>query len=86
MKQVLNWSIKINDDEQYVGAGRVVLVGPGVMGDELRVWTEETETEPDQRVVRVFGTGHNIPNAAVHLGSVVAKPFVWHVYDVGWAE
>ena len=31
--------------------------------------------------LRTFGTGHDIPDDAAYLGTVVDEPFVWHVFS-----
>lgn len=28
----------------------------------------------------ICGTGHDLPDGAEHIGSVVMPPFIWHVY------
>jgi hypothetical protein len=30
----------------------------------------------------IFGTGHEIPDSAVHIGSIQDGPFVFHIYEV----
>lgn len=32
------------------------------------------------RLFRVFGTGQDIPEGAVYVGTTLDGPFVWHVY------
>lgn len=53
----------------------------------LTIWAEvDSAGDPSQltRMLFVVGTGHPIPvEAGEHLASVVAPPFVWHVYNGG---
>lgn len=37
----------------------------------------------DEHTLSVFGTGHPMPEffKERHLGTILAPPFVWHVYD-----
>lgn len=34
-----------------------------------------------RRHVQVFGTGHRVPKGWQPIGSAVAEPFVWHVFE-----
>lgn len=87
MKRVLRWDVKINDDEQEIGGGKVVHVDcrpdqyvPGP-ARRVEVWTEEEI--PDgmpltefgdllTRTVRVFGTAHPIAEGfGKHIGSAL---------------
>lgn len=79
MSQVYRWPLGIHDEPQTIGGGSVALVGLGPEG-HLNVWT--IESAGSTRQVRIFGTGHPLPIGAVHLGSAVMDPFVWHVFDV----
>lgn len=79
-KRVLKWTVPVDDRSHEIGGGPVVGVAAQGAWDEVVVWTEETDPAPT-RTVRVYGTGHEIPEASRHLGSVVAGIFVWHVYE-----
>jgi hypothetical protein len=90
-KRVLKWVVPVDDETHRIGSGPVVLVecqsGPGL----VMVWTEEYDRSPAQdREVQVYGTGHDIPLFAEHLGSVMVKlgvgPLVWHVYALPKTE
>lgn len=88
-RRVLKWDVLVDDREHEIGGGRVRLVACQHSHDVVQVWTEETD-HPDwefaarPRMVRVFGTGQPLPEAANHLGSVVTAggALVWHVYEV----
>lgn len=52
-----------------------------------RIWVEQ---HPDkgwpqinytERKFYIYGTGHDIPGAAEHVGTFKDGPFVWHVYE-----
>lgn len=53
--------------------------GPGL----LSVWVEVTPgREQVERHLLVVGTGNPMPlDAGDHVGTVVALPFVWHVFE-----
>lgn len=68
-------------------ASRVVYVGVDPVGaqDGPTVWVECSpdlaDDDPGSFTVAAFGTGHDIPDAWSHLGSVVTPVgLVWHVY------
>jgi len=47
------------------------------------MWLEvPDETEEKSHTFRIFGTGHDIPNSAIHCGSLLNAGFVWHIYEV----
>lgn len=48
------------------------------------VWAEVTPEgkETDARKLRVFGTGHPIPDEATYVGTAPSAPFIWHVYEL----
>lgn len=47
------------------------------------VWAEVDDQEaPAPRTFAIVGTGHALPDGAVHVGTYDAEPFVWHVYDM----
>lgn len=51
------------------------------------VWVEQWlpekghEFRTEQVVFEVFGTGHEIPVGATHIGSVIEGMYVWHLYQ-----
>lgn len=56
-----------------------------MQGGDLCLWFEhDTDRPVKTRKFRVFGTGHPIQefNTRVWRATVVAAPFVWHVYEV----
>ena len=43
------------------------------------------KVDPDEKnnkdvIVRIVGTGHDVPPNTLHVGSFVQNPFVWHVF------
>jgi hypothetical protein len=45
------------------------------------IWMEvDTQNPPENFVVNVIGTGHDLPTLGAHAGSFLQGPFVWHVY------
>lgn len=50
--------------------------------NNLRVWAVVHPTEPlEKRRLRIAGTGHPVQASARYIGSAVAPPFAWHVFE-----
>lgn len=49
----------------------------------VTVWFEDHDTPIKGMSVKVFGTGHQIPERAEYVGTVRTEVgFVWHVYSM----
>jgi hypothetical protein len=61
----------------------VVHVGTDPKGF-LCIWfeTELTDELLFPRTFKTFGTGHDLPEEAMHIGTYIDSPFVWHIYEV----
>lgn len=83
-KRVLKWEVPVDDETHEISGGPVVHVACQHTADVVMVWTEESDLTLAPRTVRVFGTGHPIPKAATHIGSVVTAggALVWHLYEL----
>jgi hypothetical protein len=75
---VLKWDVPVDNNYHPIGAGPVVHVACQGSPYIVQVWTEDSAS--GHRAARVYGTGQPVPDDDVHLGSVLAGPFVWHVY------
>lgn len=71
---------------QLPPGSRVVHVAPGENSETLQFWIERgIDGDIMNRQHRpanfyVFGTGHNIPDHFLHVGTAIMEPFVWHLY------
>lgn len=83
MPRVLKWEVAVDGEPHEVGAGPALHVAcQGGNPTIVYVWTAEddrTLAAPPPRA-RAFGTGHEVPEDAVYLGTAVADPFVWHLF------
>ena len=53
---------------------------------EPTIWAEVDPTAPNERATfQIFGTGDDVPDAAYHVATWDAEPFVWHLYDMRYA-
>lgn len=62
----------------------VVHVGLCPQTNNPAMWVDDTR-DPlylQPRTFRLYGTGHEIPRHAVHVGSLIDDAMVWHVYKV----
>lgn len=83
--RVLKWAVPVDDAVHEVGAGQVAMVAClGENPHTVYVWTwERGDTNAlVKRKVQVFGTGHDVPADAVHVGSAHGSSLVWHVFEV----
>lgn len=50
--------------------------------DFICLWVEvDSDAAQVERSFRVFGTGQQIPDGFVYVGTAHDDPFVWHVYE-----
>lgn len=82
MKRILKTEIPIDDQWHTVQTGDVLHVGQQ-SADTLTFWWEET-ADVRARRLRVFGTGHEIPDDTTYAGTVEASMgLVWHLVEEG---
>lgn len=47
------------------------------------LWAEvDDQAAPVASEFEIYGTGHPLPDGAVHVATWDAEPFVWHLYDM----
>lgn len=93
IKRVYRYEVPIDDAVHMIPDGKVIHVDTRRV-TEVEVWIEFPATGglPDLPV-QAFGTGHDIPADAVHLGTALTPDwthqggqprgrFVWHLYAV----
>ena len=61
-----------------------VIRAVGVQDGQVYAWAETPGGDPltITRRFRVIGTGWDVPDPGVYLGTVFSAPFVWHVYEI----
>ncbi len=53
--------------------------------DEICLWAQVPDGDPELLEVRnfaVIGTGWDVPDPGIYIGTVFDGIFVWHVYEV----
>jgi len=56
----------------------------GMQNGTAMVWVEVNVTNlVALRDLRIYGTGHEIPEDSRHVGTCLDGEFVWHLYDGG---
>lgn len=83
MKTVWKYQLVIRDGLQHLSipeGARIVHVG--MQWDTPTFWLEvNPEAALEFRTFQVYGTGHEIPNSNIFIGTAVGNPFVWHIYE-----
>lgn len=78
---MLKWEIPVMYGKGRIGPGKVRHVDVQVPG-VLAVWTEEYgEGVVATRKVRVYGTGHQVPDGREWVGTALDGEYVWHLYE-----
>lgn len=84
MKRVFKWTVPVDDMDHPIGGGKIVVAGCPEGPGAVQVWTAEDtrRTSLKPRWVRVYGTGHAVPDGDLHLASArhEATGLVWHLY------
>ena len=85
-KVVYKYPLVIGDNGTWVPQGEVVLID--VQGGTITAWVLQDRDERNTQKLMVVGTGWEVPQASpgvqAHVGSVVVKPSVWHVFVAGY--
>ena len=83
IKTIWKFSAPVGDTVTVDVAGRLIRwlhVEPDGRED-LTLWGEVEPGEPSTEQVFVRGTGHSLTgDEGTHIGTVIADPFVWHVF------
>lgn len=62
---------------------KIALVGLDPATGGVAIWVQlEKTAEKETRRFRVYGTGQDIEPDDRHVGSVIDRDFVWHVYEM----
>jgi hypothetical protein len=80
---IYRYEIPVDDDwHQFQLSGPVVHVACR-NGDYKKVhfWALAAAGEPYTAALRVFGTGHGVPDGTVYRGTAIAEPLVWHLFE-----
>lgn len=83
--RVFRWEVPVDDRDHKIGAGKVLHVATR-RDIVVEVWTEEDAPADElilpTRRATAIGTGYEVPEDMVHLGSTLTSSgyFVWHLY------
>jgi len=81
MRTIFKYPVAHGDPytEMPVGA-KIVKVG--IQNDRTTVWAEVyPKNNTEKRNFKVYGTGHEIPEESVYVGTFFHEIFVWHLYE-----
>lgn len=80
MRKVWKYEVTLSPTLMPFGAK---IVHVGMQGHDPYLWAEVDPDAPtEDRHFVVVGTGQDIPESSVHVGTVLDRPFVWHVYEL----
>lgn len=87
MKTVFKYTVPITDHPVQIGLPHQHIIRHiGYQSRNAVTFWAEVPDEPDMnpitRLFQVFGTGHQIPDSAVYIGTSIQGEFVWHLYEV----
>lgn len=77
------WKYEVSDGMTAMPPGaEIVHAGPDPDGVAC-VWAlVDPHAWNEHRSFHIYGTGHEVPAGALHIGSWVEGPFVWHLFDL----
>jgi len=87
------WKSTLGDNAALLPLGRMSaavslpagarIVHAGMQGTKLCIWSiVEPSQETVLRQLVVVGTGREVRNDAIYIGTVMDGPYVWHVFDI----
>ena len=63
---------------------KVVLAAIDPASGAPAIWVDlDPDTDRGERQFAVIGTGHDIEPGAKHVGSMIDRSFVWHIFERG---
>jgi hypothetical protein len=76
-----------NEPQRVLMPRYAQLLHVGEQVGQLVLWAKVQTDEPLlERLIRVHGTGHPLGvSPGIYVGTAFAGPYVWHVFDEGWA-
>lgn len=81
MKKVFKYSLLTSENVLDMPEGAQVL-SAHVQGTTVCIWALVDPGKPtERRTFRVYGTGHEMDDGITFIGTVMAGPFVWHVFE-----
>ncbi len=83
MKRVYKFPVHFMASFSYPMSADAEIVHVALQDGQPHFWfCTDTLAPPVSRHFQVFGTGHDIPHNAKHLGSWLEGAFVWHLFEV----
>lgn len=83
---VYRYVVSVDDQTHAVElSGPIVHVAARTM-DKVEFWALVGNHNPAVRIFQVFGTGHSIPRQANYVGTALAGPLVWHLFELSTSD
>jgi hypothetical protein len=83
-KHVLEWTHDCVNRLTLQGFAKLIHVDRDTREpDAIALWfIVNDELRPSEvRTFHIVGTGHPVPARTKHVGSVIMKPYAWHVFE-----
>ena len=80
-KAIFKYPVTLTQTNHIRLSGPIVhaAIAPGT--SMIALWAEVGVHGGRERTFQVFGTGHEIPDAAEYIATVFDGIFVWHIYE-----
>lgn len=84
MRTMWKYKLELTDEVQDIQVPhKAVLRLVAMQRGEVALWFEVLSGLPKYtRTYIVRGTGHEVPDGAVYVGTCFCSPFVWHVFEM----
>lgn len=76
------WKFDIFGDTPIIMPVGAQILGVGVQDDNPYLWAlVDTLAGREERRISVVGTGWEVPESGVYLGTYFTERFVWHIFE-----
>lgn len=84
MKTIYKYTIKLTERQNVTMPVTADIICAQVQDGKICLWaTVDTESEFEERLIGIFGTGNALPQLSMrHIDTVQIAPFVWHIFEI----
>ena len=85
--RILKWTLRVTDRQEVSLPAGALILDVQCQGEEMRLWAlcdDDAARGIEDRVIRVYGTGSQIPSEpGMHIATVqmCGGKLVWHVFE-----
>ena len=82
MKTIWKFELETTDRQTISMPKDALILNINTQGDIPVLYAlVNTDNKVEYRIIEIFGTGHEIPNGIIYLGTYSIQSMVWHVFD-----